>query len=312
MPCGWSGDFVEVECGWPAKPRSLMSPATAQDALGWPNVSPPLSLSPIGKRVWRPCIPQAWGGGLGAAAPPNLGVWEDDVGGPQNTLHCTDSTFPVLPWYQHPPVPALTLFPSSPPSCALSRLVPQELPPPTQGPGTATYISKVSFLEGRKKRGQCQCSKKMAPGTAQHLPVGQGLPWGTQGGHRGLQGAMVPSIPAAPSGHKAQAPTALPKHCCPQSITASSPGGQSEAPRSLPQWHTAPPRHNFSSPKFPQQLSPCLQPVQLLTAGGSERRRGHQWGPWARCGQGTAQLSTTSCTHPIQPQQGSWESQDAE
>lgn len=76
------------------------------------------------------------------------------MGGPQNSLCCTGPTFPVLPWYQHPPWPALALFPSSPPSlCALSPHMPQKLSPhPTEGPGTTTYISKASSLEGRKKR----------------------------------------------------------------------------------------------------------------------------------------------------------------
>ena len=241
------------------------------------------------------------------------------MGGPQNSLHCTGPTFPVLPWYQHPPWPVLALFRSSPPSlCALSPLMPQKLPP-TPRRDLALLLTSPSLhsWRGEKKRGQCQRGKNMPPGTAPHLPVGQGLTRGNQGGCGGLQSAMVPSIPAAPSGHRAWAPTAPLNVAAPRASLllprAGRAGPQAErGPTLAGSVARSSPCHDFSSPKFPWELSPCLQPAQPPAAGGSERRQGHRWGPWAYCGQGTARLSTTSRTHHVQPRHGSWESQGME
>lgn len=123
---------------------------------------------------------------------------------------------------------------------------------------------------------------------------------------------MVPSIPAAPSGHRAQAPTAPPNVADPRASLLLPWGRWSWSPHSPVQWHTAPPCHDFSSPKLFWQLSSRLQPAQPSAAGGSERRQGHHWGPRACCGQATARLSAVSHTHHVQPQHGSRESRGME
>lgn len=232
--------------------------------------------------------------------------------GPQNSACCTGPTFPVSPGTStllglHSPCSPCPL-----PFCALSPRAHATVaaPHPMQGPGAATYISKTSFLEGRKKRGQCQWGNKMSPETAQHLPMGQGLPQGTQGGHRRLQGAIVTSILAAPSGHRSRAPTAPPQTLLPPQHHCFFPhslGGRSGAhvPGSVAHGSLV---SRFQFPKFPWQLSPCLQPAQPPAAAGSERHRGHQWGPQACCGQGTARLSTVSSTQHVRAQPGSRES----
>lgn len=140
MPCGRPGDFVEVERGRPAKPRSpVLPPATegSQDALGRPNAIPRLSPGPTGKTVRRlPQAPPAWGR-LGAAAPSNL-RWGKMMGTPQNRSHLPSPA--LIP----APSACTHLFPSvpCPPSCHRS------CPPPHTGTATATYISTASFLGG--------------------------------------------------------------------------------------------------------------------------------------------------------------------
>lgn len=155
----------------------------------------------------------------------------------------------------------------------------------------------------------------MTPGTAQHLLVGQGLPRGTQGGCRRLQeaaGGYGPLHPSCPIWTQSTGSYSPPEHCCPRASLLLPWGRQSWSPHSPAQWHTAPPCHDFSSPKFFWQLSSCLQPAQPSAAGGSERRRGHHWGPRACCGQATARLSAASRTHHVQPQHGSRESRGME
>lgn len=81
---------------------------TAQDALEWSSITPLLSPSPTGNRIWRQ-LPQL--GILGPAAPPDSGVWEDD-GEHHNCLHYESPTSTAMPWYQHTPWSALTLVPT--------------------------------------------------------------------------------------------------------------------------------------------------------------------------------------------------------
>lgn len=320
MPHGRPGDFVKVGSGWPAKPRLLVShpshrgeQGTAQDVLRRPNVIPPLWQSPTGKRVLRTPTSHQLGGGWEQQHPQTEGCVKM-TGGPQNSLCCTGPTFPVLPWYQHPLWPALALFPSSPPSlCALSPLMPQELPlHPIQGPGPATYISKASFLQGRKKKrgdsvgGARRCL--LGQPTNPASPRGTGSPprhtRRMGGGCRVLWSPPSWLLHLDTQHRLLQLP---PKGCCPQSITAPSPGRQSRAPRSPARWHAAPCATISVPLSFSGGQARCLQPAQPPAEGGSEKHRGHQQGPQARCGQGTAQLSPISCAH-----HGSWESWGAE
>ena len=110
--------------------------------------------------------------------------------GPQSSLRCTDRPFPVLPWYQHPPWPPLVLLPSSPPSlCAVSLPHATRSCPPkhTQGPGTAAYISKTSFLEGRK-RGDSVSGTECASWDSPASPSGTGS---APGAYKDMVGCRV-------------------------------------------------------------------------------------------------------------------------
>lgn len=153
MPGGRPGDSVVVECWWPAKPRSCVTPShreeqgTAQDALGWSNITPLLSPSPTGNRVCRQ-LPQTYQ--PERLGPADLGVWEDDRGH-HKCMHYESLTFTAIPWKQHTPCSALTLDPTSLP---LSRLPVLHGLPPNPHRDLAVqvaYISNSSFLEGRKK-----------------------------------------------------------------------------------------------------------------------------------------------------------------
>lgn len=89
--------------------------------------------------------------------------------GPQNSLCCTGPTFPVLPRYQHPPRPALALFPSSPRSLCPVPHATGAAHPPHMGTWHC-YLHLQGFIPGgEKKEETVSLGKKMPPGTA-HQP----------------------------------------------------------------------------------------------------------------------------------------------
>lgn len=106
----------------------------------------------------------------------------------------------------HLPSPAL--LPSSPPSlCALFPLMPQQLPalPSPHFRDPALLLTAPRFHSWRKikKEGTASVGQEDA---SWHSPTGS--PPGHTRRTCGLQSAVVPSIPAALSGHRAWAPTA--------------------------------------------------------------------------------------------------------
>lgn len=205
MPCGRPGDFVGVECGWPAKPRSPMSPPATEGSKGqlrmhWDGQISSHSYHPAPQeinRVWRQ-LPQTHQlGRLRPATPPNLGVWEEDRG-PQHCVHDKSPTFTTIPWYQHTPRSALTLVPTPLPLCPDPPRTTGAAPYPTQGSGSASSLHlKVFISGGEKKEGTVLVGQEEALWDSPASHGGTRSPMGHKRKTHGLQGAVGPSILAA-------------------------------------------------------------------------------------------------------------------
>lgn len=130
---------------------------------------------------------------------------------------------------------------------------------------------------------------------AQHLPVGQGLPRGTQGGWGGCRVLWSPPswLLHLDTQHRLLQPP--PNVAAPRASLLLPRAGRA-GPHARRLGGTQVLGATISvPPSFSGGRAQCLQPAQPPAAGGSEKRRGHRRGPQARCGQGTAQLSPVSC-----------------
>lgn len=186
------------------------------------------------------------------------------------------------------PVPLLT-----PSLCALSPLMPQELPP-TPHRHCHCYLHLHNFTPGgEKKEGTALMGQEDA---SWHSPASlsetRSLSEHTRR-TQGLQGAVVCSIMTATSGWT-------------QSMGSYSPQNVA-APRAplLPPWAgragchayhligTQLPGATISVPPFPG-TEPVSPTSSAAGCRGSERHRGRRWGHQAHCRQGTACLTTMS------------------